>query len=319
LYINFLHSAIHSFSFGLAAHSTLQSFTSFSSHSSLQSKHGLHCSSQILSFALQGVLSNYIILQVDYEATNDRHFIENKNVVRVDIQRLKSILLNSYSIAMVQADVMGHSMGGVLSRIHYGGIAWPGREAYKQDINFHQGDINKLITIDSVHYGSFLADRAIILKNGLPNDLEAAFLILADALGKSIHKGAVENLTTLSPEIIHLNTVINTVNPVCRPLVGDYVITTDLTEAPAGWGEFYALLGRFGLDTNPDIIPGRSDLVVSVDSQAGGIDLDPLNDIFNHHHNGILSIEVLIRTLQILNAELTDIIFENGFPTGTLP
>ena len=55
-------------------------------------------------------------------------------------------------LAAIQADVFGHSMGGVLSRIA------AGSESYRRDSNYGEGDFNKLVTVDSPHHGSPWAD-----------------------------------------------------------------------------------------------------------------------------------------------------------------
>jgi pimeloyl-ACP methyl ester carboxylesterase len=54
-------------------------------------------------------------------------------------------------IAATQADVVGHSMGGVLARVYASNAYNPN---YERPENFSQGDIHRLITISSTHFGS---------------------------------------------------------------------------------------------------------------------------------------------------------------------
>lgn len=74
-------------------------------------------------------------------------------------------------VAATQADVVGHSMGGVLARVYIRGTALPtGRppagcrhphrqdpeDWYRRADNFRKGDVNRLITIGSTHRGSHI-------------------------------------------------------------------------------------------------------------------------------------------------------------------
>ncbi|WP_428267233.1 choice-of-anchor L domain-containing protein [Haliangium sp.] len=54
-------------------------------------------------------------------------------------------------IAVTQADVVGHTMGGVVARMH---IDLPD---YRRIDNFQQGDVNRLITVNTPHLGARLA------------------------------------------------------------------------------------------------------------------------------------------------------------------
>ena len=134
----------------------------------------------------------------DYQSTNASHFEVNKDVMIETIKFAKKDLLKK-KIAMVQADVMGHSMGGVLSRIHYQGEMWDEETPYKQGTNYNMGDIHKLITLDSVHFGSFLADFAIDLKDSLPPLMQNLFLSKMRSEGMPVDDGAVEDLIKQFP------------------------------------------------------------------------------------------------------------------------
>lgn len=57
-------------------------------------------------------------------------------------------------IAATQADVVGHSMGGLLSRCYASETYNPD---YRRPENFNEGDINRLITLNTPHHGSELA------------------------------------------------------------------------------------------------------------------------------------------------------------------
>jgi carboxyl-terminal processing protease len=111
---------------------------------------------------------------VDYESSNGRkgsgpsRFEDNKLVVwdkehgGIE-QALQDFRSEPLQLAATQADVVGHSMGGVLPRVYASPQYNPD---YYRPANFQQGDIHRLITIASTHHGSdmprvFHALRAI--------------------------------------------------------------------------------------------------------------------------------------------------------------
>lgn len=256
------------------------------------------------------------IFFVDYHETNAKHFKVNRDVLRKSIYSAKKNLLVSDKIAAVQVDVMGHSMGGILSRIYIGGETWPGGIKYKRKDNFYMGDINKLITLDSVHFGSFLADFGINFSNGLPLPKRLFLLKALQIIKMPLDEGAVEDLQTLSPQTVYLNSVPTDAQS--HAIVGDFVVNVDLADAPGQLGDFFKILKHFGANTKPDIIPGESDLVVSVKSQAGGL-LAPTSSIFNHYHTGATTVDVLEKTVELLNESSDDTFFNKGFPINLYP
>jgi pimeloyl-ACP methyl ester carboxylesterase len=66
-------------------------------------------------------------------------------------------------IAATQADVVGHSMGGVLARVYAEGrhldytVRQIAENWYRRPDNFQAGDINRLITIGSTHLGTHIS------------------------------------------------------------------------------------------------------------------------------------------------------------------
>lgn len=115
------------------------------------------------------------------------------------------------AVASVQADVVGHSMGGLLAR----DMALP--PTFLSNNTFREGDIHKLITIDTPHLGSPVAMQIVsgaenggCLQNKLANagDFPLNRVLFADG---SIYFGAVADLegddTTgfLSDALIALN------------------------------------------------------------------------------------------------------------------
>jgi pimeloyl-ACP methyl ester carboxylesterase len=91
-----------------------------------------------------------LLTVADYAKTSEDAFSVNASVPRESVGRARGEF-RQRRIAVAQADVIGHSMGGILSRI------WAGDPEYRRWANFGAGDFNKLITMDSPHQGSPLA------------------------------------------------------------------------------------------------------------------------------------------------------------------
>jgi pimeloyl-ACP methyl ester carboxylesterase len=117
--------------------------------------------------------AGYRVFTVDYESTNGSgdpsSFSHNYKVVWENAGGILDALTNYQSTldaAVAQADVIGHSLGGIIPRIyvsdHYNPLG------YRRADNFMDGDINRLITIGSTHHGSHLGELQQFLKNGSP-------------------------------------------------------------------------------------------------------------------------------------------------------
>jgi pimeloyl-ACP methyl ester carboxylesterase len=261
---------------------------------------------------LKLAIHNLYIVPVDYRETNASHFEVNKDVL-CDCERKDSICkvkekLKAKGIAMVQADVIGHSMGGLLGRIWAGA----GDYVYKRNNNFWMGDINKLITLDSPHYGSFLADVGMEYINDLEPEIREWILEEFRENETPLNEGAVEDMMTTSKPIDDMNK-INIISA-SHAIVGYYPVTNIdfwFLSAPLGWVHRFLTLA--GYDTRPYVVDGDSDLVVSTESQAGGL-TPPTSSNCRHHHLNATTEEVLNEVIYLLNADPEKWLFNPGFP-----
>ena len=70
-------------------------------------------------------------------------------------------------LAATQADVIGHSMGGLLARAYASERYHPDDQpTYRRLDNFDQGDIHRLITLNTPHFGSELTEMTGVLHKG---------------------------------------------------------------------------------------------------------------------------------------------------------
>ncbi|MDI6451810.1 anthrax toxin-like adenylyl cyclase domain-containing protein [Anaerobaca lacustris] len=74
---------------------------------------------------------------------------------------------NELNLAVTQADVVGHSMGGLLARVYASESYHP---QYRRAENFGRGDIRRLVTLNTPHFGSELAELPAALESGRIGD-----------------------------------------------------------------------------------------------------------------------------------------------------
>ncbi|TBR18800.1 hypothetical protein EPO66_01140 [bacterium] len=241
---------------------------------------------------------------------NTSHFSTNKNVPYscpggiVEVREQ----LKQEKIAMVQADVLGYSMGGLLSRIWAGA----GKDIYTRYDNFESGDINKLITLDSPHYGSFLADLTVQCILGPFSLKKGLFLKTVKESGYDLNSGAVYDLMTSSYTIKDMNRAATITRN--HAIIGNYIVPWgNLNFIPGDIGKVLRTLRDLRYDPSPYVIKGESDLVASVSSQAGGLVLSA-SSVFNHQHVDSTSEEVANKVIELLNADDSKALFQNGFP-----
>ena len=83
---------------------------------------------------------------------------------------------NELGIAVAQADVVGHSMGGLLARVN------AAKPSYRRVDNFCAGDINRLVTIGTPHHGSELMEVFFHLtQSEIEDEAWSSFLLRSTA------------------------------------------------------------------------------------------------------------------------------------------
>jgi len=115
------------------------------------------------------------------------------NVAVPELVKKIKVALNAErqaGFAVTQVDVVGHSMGGLISRaaVRYQGEGYQ----YQRKVNYNKGDFHKLITLGTPHGGSRLAD---VLVNGKCR--KRPYNCWAEAGADSVTEGAVAGGVTL--------------------------------------------------------------------------------------------------------------------------
>jgi pimeloyl-ACP methyl ester carboxylesterase len=124
--------------------------------------HGLWGDATTWTWDLMGN-PNFLVYAGDYSGTNADPFSVNIPKVRAAAEIVNMIRRNlgSVAVACTQVDMIGHSMGGVLAKLH----AQDRTGSYLREDNLWKGDFHKLITANSPHFGSKLAPRLITSDN----------------------------------------------------------------------------------------------------------------------------------------------------------
>jgi pimeloyl-ACP methyl ester carboxylesterase len=131
----------------------------------------------------------------DYSATNGARFETNSPRVRDFVEQALQLHRNK-GFAATQADVMGHSMGGLLTRLHAAG------PDFRRPENFDQGDVRRLLTLNTPHSGSTFGNLVVALHRVRPSETVAAVRAITDNTPRG---GAVCDLAENSPALSGLN------------------------------------------------------------------------------------------------------------------
>jgi len=225
-------------------------------------------------------LANYSAYNAE---TFDPYNITKKGNHGIDsIRNLTEQTLQKYhdkAIAASQVDIVGHSMGGLLSR---GFIQQPD---YKNINNFKQGYIHRLITIGTPHFGGHLAGFLITNQNNEycsdssghlllktlcnPTQLKKLNDIFAQ-LGLSITKGGVDALIPGS----------SAYSKMCQTNISSYAIAASWApNAKNSYNDIQYMYRNITGNPNFDIdingfngtTHGNNDLQANITSQLGGL------------------------------------------------
>jgi pimeloyl-ACP methyl ester carboxylesterase len=102
---------------------------------------------------------------------------------------------NELKLAAARADVVGHSLGGLLARVYASPNYASPDHPYNRPDNFHAGDINRLITLCTPHHGSAISallqtlHKAEAMRTGFVATAYAKFTLTMARWWKAIDTG----------------------------------------------------------------------------------------------------------------------------------
>lgn len=262
----------------------------------------------------------FVVVTPDYSATHGHHFLTNRFQLRHGVADALT-KLRSMGVAATAADAFGHSMGGILSRLYMSnritvaGVTY--ETGYRSPDNFHRGDVHKLISVNTPHYGSPVSDMLT-----LPDGSESrAGFIARRFSGRCIDCGAVFDLRTDSAVLRALNAMFVPVPAHAiwgdgASFTPDNYYTKDKASSAAWCG--------VSLET---LMSGPSDAVVPIVSQQMSLPLEQRSKValaeglhwpVIHDYPGG---DAATRAAELLDTATTDPTFASGFPTftGSIP
>jgi PKD repeat protein len=223
--------------------------------------------------AFADIFPGELYYQADYSSSADRSFAQNSAVIPNAISALFSNLRTlGYSAGSV--DLVGHSMGGILSRLYIqngGGIP-----------------VHKLVTINTPHSGSQDGDLLLSTK-WYGSVLNKIFSALPN---NNPNHGAVADLRTTSAAIANLNSK-NCAGIPCAAITTTAIATDNSIVAgtlnvAAAFGGIYKLLGKATVNAFVSSLYNNetNDLIVALSSQQGGLNPSAISSYTNQVHMG---------------------------------
>jgi hypothetical protein len=257
--------------------------------------------------------SDFTAIPLGYAATNARGVELNANILLPSLKTSITTFANAFNVAAVRADIVAHSMGGLIAR------AFVGNLEFADDGNYKSGAIHKLITIDTPHNGTLLANR-LISSNGPCHDIFAIN-------GLSVDEGAVADLSVGSNLLRDLQVNESPTHSVpSHAIVG--IANSDqesLTEAKLLVRSLATGCGLLPNGSFQKLFGEASDLLVPVSSQSGvglaAFNGPVANTIVNdvvHQHDSYMFIfgtpvlsspNVINEIIRLLNSRISNIDF----------
>ncbi len=130
--------------------------------------------------------SSYFTFAADYGPTHDASFSTNEPMVQGFVSSAIQ-MAQAAGYAATQADVVAHSMGGILTRLY------AASDDFMRDDNYQKGDVHLLITLDTPHGGASFANLLVALHTTNPTQIEASVHNLVGATAQ-VTNGAVCDL-----------------------------------------------------------------------------------------------------------------------------
>jgi pimeloyl-ACP methyl ester carboxylesterase len=239
---------------------------------------------------------------IDYEETSPQGVNANYGILESSYNHLMSSS-RAQGVCATQIDIVAHSMGGLLTR------RWAAEPDFENLNNFRNGKVNRLVTIDTPHFGSAFANQYVALAQAFVEDPGYDCFVTINAI-KTFGVGVLD-LRRFSPTICGL---------------GETDIPTHVIVGEGGEDHYsdaddfaYKFIGMIdgtcGLEPTALFPNQEHDFIVGSDSQYGGIlqansHLNPTG--LAGEHSGAL--KTLTVGMQVLNSVLGD--GETGFASS---
>lgn len=279
--------------------------------------HGLWSDEETWDSSMLLTDPRFEITKVDYRNTHARQYRVNAPLVRNYVSLARQRMARK-ELAAVRVDWVGHSMGGLLPRVFMAG------GGYVREDNFSDGDLHKLVTLNTPHWGSPGANLLQTLGQS------SEFTSFMDTIRMPIDQGAIDDLSEGSAALQAIGPTPNlAANPSLRLAVhaiggsGGVTLANGATMtlsalsflSPQPWGSVLRVMGALSSMVNTTLFRNQyHDLVVLLASQFGGV-APAANTTFTDigsNHLGVTShAGAAQRIVQLLNASVHASLFTN--------
>jgi uncharacterized protein (TIGR02145 family) len=275
-------------------------------------------------------IDDYIRLndcKLDNAASVDKGAMRTKNNIHYFLRNLR---FGSDNVTATQVDYIGHSMGGLWGRLI---VQKYGKEIFSYD----EGYLHKLITLNTPHKGSFLADigqyvidNAGYLRIWGSKSGQDLLCSVSKKAGFSVCDGAIEDLTSYrSIENFEQITVPSHALTGNTPLNTSCALLNLSKYIPDPSAKSISLVLRTSEEIlkkiNPDYgcenwfdmfdIQLQSDYIVGFNSQKGGLSGEQTEEM-DHWHMDSFTSAVNQRTFELLNKWSNDSVFSQTLPAS---
>jgi pimeloyl-ACP methyl ester carboxylesterase len=257
--------------------------------------------------------------RVDYSNNNAGPFAINRFQVRRNATTARDAKKRR-GIASAQVDWVGHSMGGLLPR------SWVRSGFFRRPDNFGMGDLHKLVTLNTPHWGSPMANLLVSLR-GIP--VVGDYLIVGmERMGMSIVGGAVDNLAEGSAALAAIGVTPVRSHSIAGKGGSEAIGVADVglgiaaTLSPPPFNGLFRLLNVISFATTATLYRFQEhDFIVLLPSQIGGLfgATTTTHGGFGSHHTAVTSYAPAANTcIAQLNARVGGGTFAPAIPAPNL-
>ncbi len=257
--------------------------------------------------------------RADYSGNNAGRFAVNRFTVRSHSRAAREAKKRN-GIASAQVDWIGHSMGGLLPR------SFAATGFYRRQDNFGKGDLHKLITVNTPHWGSPFANLLVgIRQTFFVGDL---LIVGMERIGKSVVGGAIDDLSEGSPALGAIGATPVRAHAITGTGGSTAIGTADIGLAaaaalsPPPYNSIFRLLQFVSFATTAGIYRFQlHDFIVLLPSQQGGLGGGAVTQFtaVGSHHTAVTSYAPAATScVGLLNAATTGGSFAGNIPAPNL-
>ena len=233
----------------------------------------------------------FLLYRVNYPSTHAAAFSANATRVPDGINKLIN-RVKANKVAAGKVDVVGHSMGGVLTRL------------YQQSTAYSQ-NIARIITLNTPHAGSQLGDLLFDLNYPASDNI----LWWLETFEMDPYGGAIQNLS-VEGSVIRTDLNHNGNSQNINPLPSHAIVTLFNCPVPSGVFQKASMCGVLQslVNLNDLYNSEQHDLIVPNTSQQGGLSTTTTYNGINHT-SSTESNAVISRTLELLRQPVNSNMF----------